>query len=299
MRRIVWETYRYSFAYLNEDDLGLVLALSIPIVFYLLASRKGLLVDLLCWAQLVAGVAAILLSGSRGGLVAGIIGLAMFPLTVFRLQRSQKYASLVACAGLLAAGAYLIPQSLWSRIFQFGYRELAAGTLTHRTVLWAAGLEAFRDHPFLGVGAGAYGSAILRAVDISYPAHNTFISVLVELGVIGASLLFALLASFYYCAKRMRYVERCLWITLLLTWTVGVSTLTWEYRKPTWLLFGLVPAHTYARRRDEPVVCTNVNRVQPMRYLRLEYKSPTSWASSPRADSDGPSEGTGLDGRRG
>jgi O-antigen ligase len=251
--RVAWETYRYSFAFLNEDDLGLVLALSIPMVFYLLVSLKGSLVKLLCWLQLVAGVAAILLSGSRGPLVAAIVGLAMLPLTVFRLPRWQRVASLVACFGLIACGSYLIPQSTWIRIFQFG-SELSEGTLTHRSVIWAAGLGAFRDHALLGVGAGAYGPTILRVVDVPYVAHNTFISILVELGVVGALLLSALLASIFYCAYRMRYLERCLWITLLLAWTVGVSALTWEYRKPTWFLFGLLTAHVYSRRQENRAV---------------------------------------------
>jgi len=128
--------------------------------------------------------------------------------------------------------------------------------LTHRTLLWAAGLDAFRNHPFLGVGSGAYGLTILKVADFSYMtgsaanavAHNTFLSILVELGVVGALLLFMLLASMVYSAIRMRYLERCLWISLLLTWTIGVSALTWEYRKPTWFLFSLLAAHVYARR---------------------------------------------------
>ena len=251
--KVVWETHRYSFAYLNEDDLGLVLALSIPMVFYLLVSRKGSLVKLLCWLQLVAGVTAILLTGSRGALVAAIASLAMLPLTVFRLPRWQRVVSLAACACLLACSLCLVPRSSWARILQFA-QEVSGGTLTHRTAIWLAGLDAFRDHAFLGVGAGAYGPAVLRVVDIAYPAHNTFLSVLVELGVVGALLLFALLASILCSALRAGYLERCLWITLLLTWTVGVSALTWEYRKPTWLLFGLATAHAYARRKDESVV---------------------------------------------
>jgi O-antigen ligase len=275
--RVAWETYRYSFAYLNEDDLGLVLALSMPMVFYLLVSRKGSLVKLLCWLQLVAGVAAILLTGSRGALVAAIAGLAMLPLTVFRLPRWQRVVSLTASACLLACCLYLVPRSSWNRILQFA-QEVSEGTLTHRTVIWAAGWEAFRDHAFLGVGAGAYGPAVLRVVNIAYPAHSTFLSILVELGVVGALLLFALLTSILYCALQARYLERCLWITLLLTWTVGVSALTWEYRKPTWLLFGLAAAHAYARRRDELAVVYRVNRVQPMQDVRLEHGSPTSWS---------------------
>jgi hypothetical protein len=276
--RIVWETHRYSFAYVNEDDLGLMLALSIPIVFYLLVSRKGSLVKLLCWLQLVAGVAAILLTASRGALVAAIASLAMLPLTVFRLPRWQRVVSLTASACLLACSLYLAPRSSWNRILQFT-EEVSKGTLTHRTVLWAAGLETFRDHAFLGVGAGAYGLAVVRVVDNAAPAHNTFLSVLVELGVVGALLLFALLASILYSALQLRYLERCLWVTLLLTWTVGVSALTWEYRKPTWLLFGLVPAHACARRREEPVVVYYVNRVQPTYDVRPEDGSPTSPAS--------------------
>jgi hypothetical protein len=34
--------------------------------------------------------------------------------------------------------------------------------------------------------------------------------------------------------------ERALWFTVLAVWVAGVSTLTWEQRKPTWLIFGLI-----------------------------------------------------------
>jgi O-antigen ligase len=245
-----WETSRYSVSGTNENDLGLMLALSIAPIFYLLVSAKGTVVKLICWLQLVAGIVAILLTASRGALVSAAAGFMMFPLTLSRLPRRQRLVAFIAFTGLLACGIYLVPPTSWSRIFTFG-SEISQGTLTHRTVLWAAGLETFRDHAFLGVGAGAYGASILRIVDIPYVAHNTFLSVLVELGVAGALLLSILLAGIFYCVVRMRYLERCLWITLLLTWMIGVSALTWDYRKPTWLLFGLVTAHIYSRRAEE------------------------------------------------
>ena len=246
-----WETSRYSVSGVNENDLGLMLALSVPMVFYLLALQKGPLIKLICWLQLIAGFTAIFLSASRGGLAAAIIGLAMFPLVVPRLSRQQKLLSAAACACLIACGIYLVPSSSWERIAA-GKSELVGGTLTHRTVLWAAGLSVFRDHPFLGVGAGAYGLSILRMVDVPLVAHNTFLSILVELGVGGALLLGGVLGCLFYCAARMQYLERCLWTILLLTWAIGVSTLTWEYHKPTWLLFGLLAAHAYSRRTVEP-----------------------------------------------
>jgi O-antigen ligase len=244
-----WDEFRYSVNGVNENDLGVILALSIPIIFYLLASQKGALIKLICWLQLVSGFTAIFLTASRGALLAAVIGLAMFPLVVSRLPRPQKLLSLVACAGLIACGIYLVPASSWQRIAE-AKSELTGGTLTHRTLLWTAGLSVFRDHPFLGVGAGAYGLSILRMIDIPLVAHNTFLSILVELGIAGALLLAGLLGCLFYCAYRMRYLERCLWITLLITWAIGVSSLTWEYRKPTWLLFALLAAHAYSRRSD-------------------------------------------------
>lgn len=266
----VWETSRYSVSGVNENDLGLMLALSVPMVFYLLASQNGPLTKLICWLQLIAGFTAIFLSASRGGLAAAVIGLAMFPLVFSRLSLQQKLMSAAACACLIACGIYLVPSSSWERIAA-AKSELLGGTLTHRTVLWAAGLSVFRDHPFLGVGAGAYGLSILRMVDVPLVAHNTFLSILVELGVGGALLLGGVLACLFYCAARMQYLERCLWTMLLLTWVFGVSTLTWEYHKPTWLLFGLLVAHAYSRRTVERRLETSTVEREP---------SPRRWRSA-------------------
>jgi hypothetical protein len=38
----------------------------------------------------------------------------------------------------------------------------------------------------------------------------------------------------------MQAPDRALWMVMLLVWAAGVSTLTWEHHKVTWLLFGLI-----------------------------------------------------------
>jgi O-antigen ligase len=245
--KVKWHDFRYSAYGVNENDLGLMLALSVPMTIYLLTRNKGALITAFCWLHIGACFTAILLCGSRGALISAMIGLILFPLVMSRLPRWQRVTFLVACAAGIAVGAYLLPPETWDRFREAG-AEITQGTLTHRTLLWSAGLEAFRDHAFAGVGAGAYGAAVYKAVDIPFVAHNTFISVLVELGVIGALLLLVLLAILYWSAWAMQYVERCFWLVLLTAWVVGVSALTWEYYKPTWLLFGLLPAHFYSQR---------------------------------------------------
>ena len=239
-----WREARYTVYGLNENDLGLILALSLPMTLYLLTRRKGTPALLSGWVQIGLCLTSIFLSGSRGAVIATMVALLMLPLVMYRLQRWMRFALVLACAGGLACGTFLIPDGTWRRILSAG-SEVSQGTMTHRTLLWEAGLDAFRDRAFTGVGAGAYGAAVLRAVDMPYVAHNTFLSVLVELGVAGALLYLALLASLSYSALRMPYLEKCLWTILMLTWAVGVLALTWDYYKPTWFLFGLLTAQAY------------------------------------------------------
>lgn len=242
-----FEEGRYSIMGVNENDLGLMLAMSLPMMIYLVIRVKSNVMRTFLWIQLVACIAAILLTGSRGALISAAVASIMLPLSFRFLPASQKVAAALACAGAAACAIFLIPAETWGRLLLFS-TELTQGTLTHRTLIWSAGLAAFREHPFLGIGSGAYAATVLKVVNVSYVAHNTFLSVLVELGVVGALLMLALMASLYYTAFRMRGLERRLWVTVLLTWTVGVMALTWEYRKPTWIMFGLLVAHAYSRR---------------------------------------------------
>ena len=238
---------RFSIAGVNENDLGLMLAMCLPMMIYLAIRSKWRLAKLFFWIQLVTCITAIFLTGSRGALISAAIALFMVPLTIGRLPWSQKITAAMACAGIAICGIFLIPPEIWSRLLQLS-TELTEGTLTHRTVIWSAGLAALRDHAFLGVGSGAYPATVLRVVDVPYVAHNTFLSVLVELGVVGALLLIALVLCLFYTAFLMKYFERCLWLCILASWAVGVSALTWEYSKPTWVMFGLLLAHAYSRR---------------------------------------------------
>jgi O-antigen ligase len=124
--------------------------------------------------------------------------------------------------------------------------ELAGGTFHNRTRIWKAGVRLLESHAALGVGAGAYPDAVAPELGRSpiptqpYTAHDTFLSVLVEAGAAGFTLFGALLLALAFFTWMMAPWERALWLTSFLVWIVGVSTLTWEHRKPTWVLFALI-----------------------------------------------------------
>jgi O-antigen ligase len=101
--------------------------------------------------------------------------------------------------------------------------------------------------PFIGV-PGVPGH--------EYVAHNSFFSVLVETGLIG----FLLYAGFLLVVAAFVWAlpapERGLWATVLFVWVLGASTLTWEHRKPSWLLPALISVHWarsfQGREEEEP-----------------------------------------------
>jgi O-antigen ligase len=250
---------RYAGARLDANDLGLMMALSIPVSYYLLIQSKGRI----AWAyrlQLLLAGTTVLLTASRGATLASLVALAIVPLTHTRLTARQRIAVLLTVSLLVCATFLFVPESSWERLSTTP-NELAKGTLTGRRLIWAAGWEIFRDHPLLGIGANAFRPLVSRELaepirlderDPAPPAHNTFLSVLVEQGVIGFALFSALLAVLALSLRTLPPFPQRLWIVCLGVWVVGVSSLTWEMRKPTWFFFGLLMAQcgSIARKRQ-------------------------------------------------
>lgn len=242
---------RYAGAKLDANDLGLIMALSIPMSYYLLIENKGWRVWVYRVQLFLAGT-TILLTASRGATLATLVALSIVPLTQARLTGRQRIA-LILTVSLLVYGAVLfVPATSWERLSTLP-SELEQGTMTGRTIIWKAGWEIFRVHPFLGIGVNAFRLIVSRVLaepirldehDPAPPAHNTFLSVLVEQGVIGFAVFCALLGVLAVSLRAMPPFQQRLWIVSLGVWVVGVSSLTWEMRKPTWFFFGLIMAQS-------------------------------------------------------
>lgn len=241
---------RYAGARLNANDLGLMMALSIPFSYYLLMRSKGPMV----WVyrlQLVLAGTTVLLTASRGATLASLAALAIVPLTSSWLTAKQKAAVLLTGSLLVAAALAFVPSTSWERLSTMP-KALDHGTMSGRTVIWGAGWEIFREHPVLGIGSNAFRVVVSRVLaepirldDVDSPAppaHNTFLSVLVEQGILGFAIFCAMLGVLVNSLKTLPPIPRKLWIICLIVWTVGVSSLTWEMRKPTWFFFGLLIA---------------------------------------------------------
>jgi len=240
------QTYyrRYAAPGFDPNDLGLTVALAIPVALYLASSRSGPQAWLWRAAVLLCG-AAILLTASRTALLCAFAAFLFVPLAWSRSTPVARWSGIALLALFLAGAVKLAPKESRTRIATIG-QEITKGTLHKRTTIWKAGLRAWKAHPLSGVGSGAYPDAVRPLIGVpgvpghEYVAHNTFLSVLVETGLVGFALYAAGLAVFVAFILAMRPHEAALWSVVLAVWLLGASTLTWEHRKAAWILLALL-----------------------------------------------------------
>lgn len=243
----------------NPDGFGFMVVLGIPLAWYLASSQSitkmdGLL-KIVNYAYIPAAFLGLVLSGTRTAMIAAVVGMAF---GIASLNRVRLAARIVIFVMITSIILILLPQVQTLKSFQrFGTlgEAISKGDLNQREDLWREGLAAFEEHPFTGVGSNMY-----RSVNsLGKLAHNSFISVLVEGGLIGFLLFLIIVMIAFVQALRHPRWDAAFWLTLLLVWAIGAFTLTYEYRKATWLFLSLlVVSAALPKWQDEDGV-----RVQP------------------------------------
>jgi O-antigen ligase len=204
-------------------------------------------------------VFAVFLTLSRGGLVS--LGAALLAAIFMAGRRRGPVIALAACAVLAAVVYFGAFASVDARERVL---ELQGGT--GRTDIWTVGWRMVEDHPIRGIGAGNFPiasihyllepGALLRddfIVDDPKVAHNTYLNVLAELGVVGLGLFLTVIGFSLWCAIRAvgvaaRADDRQLEILARAFVVVIVALLaadvfgSHQYSKQLWLVLSLCPA---------------------------------------------------------
>jgi O-antigen ligase len=186
------------------------------------------------WVRTMAGICAVIwyagviFSGSRGAWVSAsisLLALAVIAIDVVRRSRRQHLAPAVYCAIM---GAMLVSLSLYFLIAQStelrGRMEAIAdigekpiSNYDIRIHNWQAALDQWRESRWIGTGAGThlyYGRQFRRPQLQSDPehAHNDYLELLAEYGVVGAigmaAFLFAHLRSGSRAYRKLANLRR-------------------------------------------------------------------------------------------
>ena len=259
-RREAGSLRRFAAGGLDGNDLAMVLALALPMAWYLGTTYRHPIMRWLCRAYLPVGVLTVGLTGSRGGMMATTVALLCVPLSIVRLTPGRLASSvlMLAAAGTLAI-AY-VPETLIERLATTS-TEVEAGSFGGRGKLWRAGLAVLPENPVFGYGTGGFKSAITpRLGPAAQVAHNSFLSVLVEQGIVGFGLYMLMFGSVFVSLLKLPLLERRFGLVLLATLALAMFPLTWEDRRPVWFVLAALIGLSHASPRARTPVVRRATR---------------------------------------
>lgn len=258
-----WEVGRYTGASQNAVEFAMILSLSLPIAWHLaMTQKKGLGANLwrgINFAFIPAALFAIVLTGTRTALLSIIPGLIYILWTLRNIKMGYRLLIFSAFIVLLFVGQSLVPQSTLERLGTLS-ASIEANDLGGRAVLWKGALRIFQDYPILGVGSGSLSSPD----ELGAFAHNTFLSILAELGMVGFAIFMGVLGAVFLNAIRQPKPYAALSLSIFVIWIISVMSLTWEYAKPTWFFLNLIVIITGVYEvkeapREQPVFIEHIN----------------------------------------
>jgi len=227
---------RYSATGVNAVDLALILMIGLPISMQLFFAASHNRRDTIRkWINLLfvpLAIFAILLTGSRTSLVA-ILPFGIFMIGAQQIKFDKKLLVFALLLVSLLILLPLIPATILERLGTID-DSIGEGDLGGRLNLWREAVAVLARHPILGVGSGAIDSEIGSAV------HNTFLSVIAETGFVGCMLFLSILVTVVYQTLKLPKGTSGLWLAIFMTWVIGVSSLSWEFRKLTWILLNFI-----------------------------------------------------------
>jgi O-antigen ligase len=227
---------RFSAGNTDPNDLAMTLALALPMAWYVGMHHRSQLMRWICRGYLPVGIIAIGLTGSRGGLLTTIVALMVIPLTMDRLTPGRLMTALLLLVGSAGLAAVYIPETIVKRLSTTG-AEVEDASFGNRFRLWRAGWHVFEQRPMTGVGTGGYVRAVTPELGSdARVAHNTYLSVLVEQGIVGLMLYLLMFLAVYRAIRHLPKLERRFALTLFATLLIAILPLTWEDRKPVWFV---------------------------------------------------------------
>jgi O-antigen ligase len=164
--------------------------LCLPIAVALLSTRQSRCERSFCIFSIAVTLVAVTLAASRGGLLGLSAG------ALFMVWRSRhRLRNLALLLTILLPLMVISPSSPLHRLLHPNHHDDYAANERLRLAL--AGINMFTAHPWTGVGAGNFKALVRQYGDVNedHIAHNTYISLLAELGIPGLALFAGVLGT--------------------------------------------------------------------------------------------------------
>jgi len=247
---------RYSASGSNANTTGILLAMGLPLAWYLASTAGDKKVErvlrLVNYAYIPMITFTMILTGTRFAIIMSLPAFIFGLGTLTRLKPGYRILIFILLAMALFSLGSKIPQASIQRLGTID-EEIQGGDLNDRTELWRLGLDFWLEHPILGIGSAGFDPAVEPIYGRPRALHNSFIAIAAELGIVGI-VLFAiiLVIAILQAWRHPTKWETWFWLTVLAAWCIGNLALTWVYSKPTWLLLSLLFASASLVRQYSP-----------------------------------------------
>lgn len=181
--------------FFTENNLGSYCATVSVMLLALALKTKSPRDRTACYTLASFGFLGLASSGSRGAWLGAVAGITL--LFIYSRAGLGAKVALVAAAALGVLVAQSVSFAPWARV-----QTLDTFTVDTRTSMYLAALLLFVQHPLIGVGLTNYQVLMSSVVDWAYDAgnvaHNTYLQILSENGIIGFLLFFGPIFCFFY-----------------------------------------------------------------------------------------------------
>ncbi|MDO7603717.1 MAG: O-antigen ligase family protein, partial [Flavobacteriaceae bacterium] len=210
----------------NKNITAASIAFKVPFVLYSIVTvRKGLLKIILSFI-LFAALFSISVLYARAAILSSFIVFIIFlsySLYNLVINRSNLVKGLPNflltivpyVAAILLNLAFTSSQNKGDITSQLGAIEFTEQSSNGRFQYWSDAYEQVSDHPILGAGLGnwkiasiSYGKDHIKGYTVPYHAHNDFIHIFTEVGVLGGIAYLSLFIILTFFLFRLLYVQR-------------------------------------------------------------------------------------------
>lgn len=231
----------------DQNTLAYLLCVAVTITLDLFRRTSRVLLKAICLAIMLAFVIAILSTGSRTGV---IVTAFVFFLFLLSTSSIKTWITIIMLVLLMAPIIYnYIPESMWTR-FSETEDLVSSGNFSDRGYIWSAGIQAFtRENMVLGVGYSNFSSMLQQHFGWQMASHNTYLSYLVDLGILGLILFLMILCKMLLFCRQIRKSGGDIYIyAYIIPFLLVMFVLETEYKR--WIFILGVLLESYLRLQN-------------------------------------------------